>query len=263
MGYQHIENYKNARQCVIREYEDTDINALPDERYSIRLSYYDDEQVRSMRNAYDAQFEELRTEIMKVVDVTEVLYSDNKSAKGIQDYEDIARQYLKKDKPKAGGWFSRAVEEETEEEAPKLWNEVVFIPPRSTEVEEMNKTNLYIVEELRKRVNNTKHKLSLIFGNQHPVDRTLVESRLHFLEQKFEEFESIVNPYHILPGALLELDITSVKRKKTTMMAMANVLNEFLYSVSKGFHDTAFAEFSRRRSTVRSDLSQEFEQISD
>jgi hypothetical protein len=263
MGYQHIENYKNARQCVIREYEDTDINALPDERYSIRLSYYDDEQVRSMRNAYDAQFEELRTEIMKVVDVTEVLYSDNKSAKGIQDYEDIARQYLKKDKPKAGGWFSRAVEEETEEEAPKLWNEVVFIPPRSTEVEEMNKTNLYIVEELRKRVNNTKHKLSQIFGNQHPVDRTLVESRLHFLEQKFEEFESIVNPYHILPGALLELDITSVKRKKTTMMAMANVLNEFLYSVSKGFHDTAFAEFSRRRSTVRSDLSQEFEQISD
>ena len=65
------------------------------------------------------------------------------------------------------------------------------------------------------------------------------------------------------PGALLELDITSVKRKKTTMMAMANVLNEFLYSVSQGFHDTAFAEFSRRRSTVREDLSQTFEQVAD
>jgi hypothetical protein len=263
MGYQHIENFKNARQCIIREYEDTDINALPDERYAIRLSYYDDEQVRGMRNAYDAQFTELHAEIMKVVNVVDVLYNDNKAAKGIQDYDDIARQYLKKDKPKSGGWFSRAVEEETAEEPPKLWNEITFIPPRSTEVEEMNKTNLYIVEELRKRVSNTKHKLQQIFANQHPVDRTIVESRLHFLEQKFEEFEGLVNPYHILPGALLELDITSVKRKKTTMMAMANVLNEFLYSVSKGFHDTAFAEFSRRRSTVREDLSQTFEQVSD
>ena len=43
------------------------------------------------------------------------------------------------------------------------------------------------------------------------------------------------------------------------MMSMANVLNEFLYSVSKGFQDTAFAQFSRRRSTVRSDLDQSFE----
>ncbi len=263
MGYQHIENFKNARQCVIREYEDTDITQLPDERYAIRLSYYDDEQVRAMRNAYDIQFEELRSELMKVVDVVEVLYNDNKAAKGIQDYEDIARHYLKREQPRRGGWFSRAVEEEVEEEPPKLWNEVVFIPPRSTEVEELNKTNLYIVEELRKRVANTKRKLQQIFGNQHPVDRTIVEGRLHFLEQKFEEFEGAVNPYHILPGVLLEIDITSVKRKKTTMMAMANVLNEFLYSVSKGFHDTAFAEFSRRRSTVREDLSQEFEQIAD
>ena len=263
MGYQHIENFKNARQAIIREYEDTDVNALPDERYSIRLSYYDDEQVRSMRNAYDAQFDELHTEIMKVVNVTEVLYNDNKAAKGIQDYEDIARQYLKKDKPKSGGWFSRAAEEEVVEEAPKLWNEITFIPPRSTEVEDLNKTNLFIVEELRKRVANTRRKLQIVFGNQHPADRTIVESRLNFLDQKFEEFESIVNPYHILPGVLLELDITSVKRKKTTMMAMANVLNEFLYSVSQGFHDTAFAEFSRRRSTVRSDLSQTFEQVAD
>ena len=263
MGYQHIENFKNARQAVIREYEDTDVSALPDERYSIRLSYYDDEQVRSMRNAYDAQFDELRSELMKVVDVTEVLYNDNKSAKGIQDYDDIARQYLKKDKPKSGGWFSRAAEEEVVDETPKLWNEVTFIPPRSTEVEDLNKTNLFIVEELRKRIANSRRKLQQIFGNQHPADRTIVESRLHFLDQKFEEFESNVNPYHILPGVLLELDITSVKRKKTTMMAMANVLNEFLYSVSQGFHDTAFAEFSRRRSTVREDLSQTFEQLAD
>ena len=263
MGYQHIENYKNARQCLIREYEDTDILALPDERYNIRLSYYDDDQVRGMRNAYDAQFEELRTELLKVVDVVRVLYDDNKKAKNILDYEDVAKQYLNKDKPKSGGWFSSKVEEEPEEEVEKLWNEVVFVSPQSTEVEQLNKTNMYIVEELRKRISNTKKTLKEIFENQHPVDRTIVEGRLHFLERKFEEFEALVNPYHILPGVILELDITSVKRKRTTMMSMANVLNEFLYSVSKGFHDTAFAEFSRRRSTVRDDLTQSFESVDD
>jgi len=39
---------------------------------------------------------------------------------------------------------------------------------------------------------------------------------------------------------------------------MANVLNEFLYTISSGFHDQAFAEFSRRRSTQRADLSETF-----
>ena len=102
-----------------------------------------------------------------------------------------------------------------------------------------------------------------IHGNQHPTERVLLENRLKFLEQKFEEFETTVNPYHILPGVLLEVDITSVKRKRTTMMAMANVLNEFLYSISKGFHDTAFADFSRRRSTVRDDLDQSFDSAVD
>jgi hypothetical protein len=264
MGYQHVENYKNARECIVREYEDTDIMGLPDERYTIRLAYYDDEQIRSMRNAYDLQFGELRKEIMKVVDVVEVLYNDFKAAKSVQDYDDIAKHYLKKDKPKAKGWFSaRSEEEEAPTESPKLWNEVTFIPPRATEVEEQNKTNIFIVEELRKRVANTRKKLVKVYGNQHPTDRTIVEQRLHFLERKFEEFEGHVNPFHILPGLLLEIDITSVKRKRTTMMAMANMLNEFLYSVSKGFHDTAFAAFSRRRSTVRGDLAQTFEQVTD
>ncbi|MDH4248822.1 MAG: cytoplasmic filament protein CfpA [Deltaproteobacteria bacterium] len=259
MGYQHIENFKNARACTIREYEDTDVTNLPDERYQIQLSYYDDEQIRAMRNAYDIQFNELHTEIMKVVNVVEVMYQDFKANRNVQDYEDIAKHYLRKDKPKSGGWFSRSVEEEIEPEHAKIWNEVVFVQPSQTEADAMDKTNVLLVEELRKRVIRTRSYLTKIFANQHPKDRVIVEGRLHFLERKFEEFEATVNPYHILPGVLCEIDITSVKRKRTTMMSMANVLNEFLYSVSKGFHDTAFAEFSRRRSTVRTDLAQTFE----
>jgi hypothetical protein len=57
---------------------------------------------------------------------------------------------------------------------------------------------------------------------------------------------------------LLDVDITSIKRKKATLDAMANVLNEFLHGVSKGFQDAAFASFSRRRSTVREDINQSF-----
>jgi hypothetical protein len=221
--------------------------------------YYDNEQIREMRSAYDIQFEELRKEMMKVWEVSQVLYNDYKAARGVEDYDDIAKRYLKEDKPKGGGWFATRVEEEAEEEPPKLWNEIVFIPPRTTEVEEQNKTNIHVVEELRKRVIAIRKRLVDIYKNQNPTDRTIVETRMHFLERKFEEFEQLINPYHVLPGLVLEIDITSVKRKRTTMMSMANVLNEFLYSVSKGFQDTAFAQFSRRRSTVRSDLDQSFE----
>ena len=263
MGYQHIENFKNARSTLIREYEDTDINALPDERYEIYLNYYDEDQIREMRNAYDLQFDELRNEMLKVVSVTDILYQDYKAATGAEDFDDVAAHYLEKDKPRSGGWFSSRVEEEVEPEPEKLWNEVVFIPPRDTDVENMNKTNMHIVEELRKRVINTRKRLGVIFKNQHPADRTIVDNRLSFLEHRFEEFEATVNPYHVLPGLVLEIDITSVKRKKTTMMSMANVLNEFLFSVSRGFQDKAFASFSRRRSTVRADLAQTFEQVTD
>jgi len=59
----------------------------------------------------------------------------------------------------------------------------------------------------------------------------------------------------------LDVDITSIKRKKITLDAMANVLNEFLHGVSKGFADAAFASFSRRRSTVREDINQSFSSV--
>ncbi len=96
---------------MIRDYEDTDINALPDERYQIRLDFYYDDQIREMRSAYDIQFEELKKELVKVVDVVQVLYNDYKAARGIEDYNDVAARYLKEDKGGGGGWFSARVEE--------------------------------------------------------------------------------------------------------------------------------------------------------
>jgi hypothetical protein len=68
----------------------------------------------------------------------------------------------------------------------------------------------------------------------------------------------MINPYHIQPGLILDVDITSIKKKRATLDGMANVLNEFLFGVSKGFADAAFAAFSRRRSTVREDIAMSF-----
>jgi hypothetical protein len=85
-----------------------------------------------------------------------------------------------------------------------------------------------------------------------------MEDRLAFLEREYNRFEYMINPYHLNPGILLDVDITSIKRKKATLDAMANVLNEFLHGVSKGFQDAAFASYSRRRSTAREDITQSF-----
>ena len=63
MGYQFIENYKNARICVIREYEIKDKNHIPDECFNIRLSYLDNDQLKQMRAAYDRQLEAISDEI--------------------------------------------------------------------------------------------------------------------------------------------------------------------------------------------------------
>jgi len=103
-----------------------------------------------------------------------------------------------------------------------------------------------------------KDRLQKLYGYRYPIQRRVMEDRLQFLEKQFLAFEYLINPYHIQPGLLLDVNIVSIKRKKATLDGMANVLNEFLYGVSKGFQDAAFASFSRRRSTVRADIAQSF-----
>jgi hypothetical protein len=101
-------------------------------------------------------------------------------------------------------------------------------------------------------------KMQAMYDYQYPIERRAMEDRLSELEKDYNKFDYMINPYHVQPGLLLDVDITSIKRKKATLDAMANVLNEFLHGVSKGFQDAAFASFSRRRSTVREDINQSF-----
>ncbi|MDR2631422.1 MAG: cytochrome C oxidase subunit II [Spirochaetaceae bacterium] len=254
MGYQYIENLKNARELLIREYEDTDFAHLPDERYQVRMRYYDNAQLIEERKAYDVQVKSFETEVRHLWDVLEVIYQGAKPLFKVSDYEDLAKknknQIRKTIKDKSG--------EPLYEDIAKVWDEISFVRPAETEVERMNRTYIYEKDRIRQRIILMRQRLNDMYDYQYPIERRVMEKRLDFLEREYYRFEYMINPYHIQPGLLLDVDITSIKRKKATLDAMANVLNEFLHGVSKGFQDAAFASFSRRRSTVREDINQSF-----
>ena len=96
MGYQYIENYKNARECVIREYEDQTESRLPDERYAIRMVYLDHEQIESARKAYSLQLKELERNVDEIYQVCHKLYLRDRDQKGNADWETLSQKYLSK-----------------------------------------------------------------------------------------------------------------------------------------------------------------------
>ena len=254
MGYQYVENLKNARELVLREYEDTDPKRLPDERYSIRMKYYDAAQLIEERKAYDVMIKSIEVETAHIWDVLEMVYEDSKFMKGVVDFKDLARRYKAKIRRKVKAVTGDPLYEDIE----KTWDEITFVKPADTEVERMNRTYVPEKDKIRRRLLMMRDKLQNLYSYKYPIQRRVMEERLEHLQTEFNKFDYMINPYHLQLGLLLDVDITSIKRKKSTLDGMANVLNEFLHGVSKGFADAAFAAFSRRRSTVREDIAQSF-----
>lgn len=254
MGYQYIENLKNARELILREYDDTNAAVLPDERYQIRLRYYDNAQLNEERRAYEVMVRSFETEVEHLWDVLSTKYDDTKFFTRIADFQDLSKIYKRK--------IRKNIKEKSGdplyEDIAKVWDEISFVKPAETDVEKMNRTFLYEKDKLRKKLIIMRDKLKNMYDYQYPIERRVMEERLDFLEAEFNKFDYIINPFHLQPGLLLDLDITSIKRKKATLDGMGNVLNEFLHGVSKGFQDAAFASFSRRRSTVRADIAQSY-----
>ncbi|MCL2721034.1 MAG: cytochrome C oxidase subunit II [Treponema sp.] len=259
MGYQYIENLKNGREVNIREYEDTDTANLPDERYSIKMRFFDNAQLIEDRKAYDVQVKSFETEVQHLWDVLEVNYQDKKSAFKINDFQDLA----KRSKGKIRKTIKDKSGEPLYEDIAKVWDEISFVKSAETEVEKSNRTYVYEKDRIRTRIIRMRDRMRKMYDFQYPAERRFMEERLSWLEREYYRFDYMINPYHLQPGLLLDVDITSIKRKKVTLDAMANVLNEFLHGVSKGFSDAAFASFSRRRSTVREDINQSFAAVSD
>ena len=238
MSYQFIENFKNARECVIREYEDEESLRLPDERYSIRLVYYDQEQLQSLRETYSSQMNELEREVKHLWAVVEGVYKNDREEKGYDDWETLAERMLNEsDAPAKKGKKGRGEEEPTttEDVVEKAWNEITFVQPKDTKVSQSNPTGEQKIEELSARFPLMQEKLNKVYADDMNETRKVIEARLKFIQEQFEEFTHQINPYHVQPGLLLDIDIVSIKKKKTTMLNMSNVINEFLFSVSKGF----------------------------
>ncbi len=258
MGYQYIENLKNARELIIREYEDTDVGELPDERYSIRLKYYDPSQLQKEQLAYDQQMEAFRQQIQRLWDAVIAVYEGGKSNFRVNDFDDLYK--------KVSGRIAKKRQVEVDEEAgdalveefKRNWNEIVHIKNDPTDVEKLNQTYLYEKNLYKRMLSRCADTVQTIYGFQNPKERVILDQRIGFLRREFEKFDYMINPYHIQSGLLLDVDISSIKRKKFTLNGMANVLNEFLHGVSKGFQDAAFAAFKRRRSTVREDIGMTF-----
>ena len=264
MGYQLIENYKTSRHCHIREYEDTDMDRLPDERYQLNLTYYDARQIQEMREAYITQLAEFQRTIHELWEVVERIYVEHRDESAIEDWTTLSRRLLEEE-PGRRSWFARILgdgdgEDEPEQETvrEKAWTELTFVAPEENSSTAEHPTLEHRFQDLKERFPFMKERMESIFGETTPEIREVVEDRMLFLENEFGQFASLINPFHLQTGLLLDMDMVSIKRKSTTMMMMANVLNEFIYAVSEGFSDSAFAEFSRRRSTQREDMEGEF-----
>ena len=253
LGYQYIENLKSARELVLSEYEDVDARQLPDERYKVRLKYYDAEQLSKEQEAYDKQLEAYKNEIEHLYDVAIALYENVKPTFGVSDFDDLARKVRRK-----VNRIREDVDRQLYEEIEKVWSELVNVKAQETDVERLNRTYIYEKTLLKKMLDRIVQISSDSYGDRTPKERVILEKRLRFLRTQFEYFDYQINPYHVQPGILLDVDVTSIKRKKFMLNRMANVLNEFLHGISKGFQDAAFATFKRRRSTVREDINQEF-----
>jgi len=259
MGYQYIENFKNARECIIREYEEEDASKLPDERYNLRLVYYDQKQLKALRKAYSKQIEEMEKEVAHLWDVCNGVYVKDRQDKDYDDWETLSAKMLNP-KKKKGLFRSKSDAENSEaetEQTKPLWNEISFIQPKDTIVSKSNPTEEARLDDIAARFPLMREKLKRVYQDQNEETRQILEARLRFLQEQFQEFTNQINPYHVQPGLLLDIDIISIKKKKTTMMNMANVINEFLYSVSRGFSDLPISSSVRLTGAGSGHLEQE------
>ncbi len=251
LGYQVCNNMKNARICHIREYEELDPNVLPDERYAIRMAYYDLNQLQEEKKEYDKQMAAFSEEIRMLWQVTHTYYESKKRFRSLKDFDDLANRLMPRD-------WKRDRKEYYEAEDAVQWNEIGEMYNEDSFVEKNNRTYEDRIINLKNKLKYLAEKLQDMHGYQNPIERVILDERIHYMTKRFNEFTYIVNPHHIQPGLVLDIDITTIKRKQYLLKSMANVLNEFLYSISKGFADAAFATYSRRRSTMRDDIEQSF-----
>jgi len=226
MGYQFIENAHNGRQLIIREYEDNDEERLPDERYQIRLWYLDRDQLAEDCKAYETQVKNFENDVQHLWDLIEVSYQDSKSVFKVNDFEDLA----KKNKSRIRDLIRKK-------------GETPYEISGETFIEKDSHPGDIRRGEYRRALARMHERIKNMYEFLYPAERRIMEERLARLEKEYYRFDLVVNPRHLQPGLLIDVDLTSIKRKRTTLDSLANILNDFLRHVSAGFHDAALAVF--------------------
>ena len=245
LGYQHIENFKNCRKTIIREYEDVTESLLPDEHYSITLSYLDDLQLRELRGTYCQQIEDFAYEAEKLKKVFEKIHSNQKEERGFKDFEDVAGEILKemgdlKPKTKLKMELPRA----------EFWDEVTFIQPQSTDLEKLNETFLGQRKHLQETYRILKERIAELYDVDNPPERVILEQRLGFLEENTTKFCRTFNPFQVHPGLFVEVTLSSINRRDQTLSRMGNVMTQFLTEVVTKIPDFAFEEYHQNRASL-------------
>jgi hypothetical protein len=219
LGCQFLENMKEKRELLIREYEDTDEANLPDEHYQIRLRYYSKTRLLEERAAYDGRLKDLSVETLRLWDLLEVIYQDSKSVFKVNDFEDLVRKNKNRindliKKENSGSLYDPQKPMET--------------PLVSTHEEK---------EKIRVLLARMEERIKNISDSMYPVERQITEERLSMLENEFSCFENGINPYNVQPGILADIDLASIKRRRTTLDSMSLALGRFLDNVSNCFRD--------------------------
>jgi hypothetical protein len=222
MGYQFFENNGNGRELIIREYDDTDTAALPDERYGIRLWYGNREQHTAARAAYDAQKQTFESRVQHLWNQIEVIYQDSKSVFKINDFEDLA----KKNKSR----IRELVKQQNDGNVDKNLGKALDKIAGEIALEAGN---------IRAQFARMHERIHNMYDFLYPVERRVMEDRLEQLEKEWRRFDMVVNPHYLHPGLLIEIEVTSIKRKKTTLDSLADALTAFLPAVYAAFYHSA------------------------
>ncbi len=241
LGYQYINNLKNARDCNIMEYSPADQGELPDETFSIKLSYTDSDQLREQRKAYNAQTDALKKHIEQAAQVVEKLYLKHAAADKQTTYGDLAGKYLAK-----------------EGELPREWKELVFSEAKNLEKVTSNQE---FVRDMKATFTLMETQLSRAFGNNFTPERQISSERIAFLKEQFSRFTAQINPHHLQQGLVIEMDVTSVKKNPTTLKNISNVLNELLFNISKKFVDQSIQDFEDKNKKEAAPLSERFNHV--
>ena len=225
LGYQHMENFKNARKVTISEYSEKNSSDLPDEHYSVNLSFYDEEQVQSLKDAYSKQISEFNQEVDTIWDVYNVLRKKHQAKENKFDFLALSAAY--KDGPPPQPTFMDKL-------MSKIKRKKGLIPiPADVEEEtrldergilkhklsHSNDPNVYIASQKRfiqAELNLLGNKIKEVFEYDTANERKLLDERLNFLTAKFDEFSSVYNPYNVRAGLFLNLTLSTIKKKEST-----------------------------------------------